>query len=316
VLFRSARGRHRHRGRYPEFTMSPLAERFARDLEGLTDLPSIPPAVAKLLATVQSPDVSLPVVADIIRTDPALAAQILRVANSAAYGLRVPAATIRDALLRLGFKEVRRLAVVLSLYSAAGSRGPAVDRDPRWHDTFWHHSLGVGHAAEIIASRSALARESLDGEGESLFLGGLFHDLGLLALATHYPDDYTSVRRAAGDSGAPFCAAEVEILLTDHGELGAQLAQRWRLPDLAVTAIRAHHRVELAPLEHQAAVSVLQMAEAVCHAAEIGDLEEGGPLSLEPGAASLGLSAAEVTGIVEATRAESQRSAAILGAGR
>jgi HD-like signal output (HDOD) protein len=286
-----------------------LADRFARDLEGLNDLPSMPPAVMRLVAAVESPDVSLPEVGEIIRTDPALAAQILRVANSAAYAGRAPAATIREALLRLGLREVRRLAVVLSLYNAAGKQVKVVD-----HDTFWQHSLGVASAAEIIARRArAPGRSGLGpNECESLFLAGLFHDLGLLALASHYPVEYESVRRLIGASDVTFCAAEMELLLTDHGELGAQLAAHWRLPPPAVGAIRAHHRPALAPPELRLPVLVLRAAESVCQRAGIADLNEGSVVPLEDGVDELGLELEAIDAIVKETRVETARAAAML----
>jgi putative nucleotidyltransferase with HDIG domain len=286
-----------------------LAERFARDLEGLNDLPAMPPAVAQLIAAVESPDVSLPEVGEIIRTDPALAAQILRVANSAAYAGRAPARTIREALLRLGLKEVRRLAVVLSLYNAAGKQVKVVD-----HDTFWKHSLAVASAAEIIARQVRVPGGAGLGpnDGETLFLAGLFHDLGLLALASYYPVEYASVRRSIEDSDLTFCAAEMELLMTDHGELGAQLAAHWRLPPPAVAVIRAHHRAELAPPELSVAVLALRAAESACRRAGIADLNEGHVVELDGGIPELGLAADAIDGIVEETRVEAARAAAML----
>src|SRR5213593_1618739 len=91
--------------------MPTLTERFVADIEGLSDLPSLSPVLAHLIATLGREDASVAEVAAIIRQDPVIAARVLRAANSAAYIGRSPVSSIRDALLRLGLARIRRLAL-------------------------------------------------------------------------------------------------------------------------------------------------------------------------------------------------------------
>jgi len=126
--------------------MLTLTERFVADIEGLSDLPSLSPVLAHLIATLGREDASVAEVAAIIRQDPVIAARVLRSANSAAYIGRSPVSSIRDALLRLGLARIRRLALVASLYDAVPVRGTRAARE-----IFWQHSLGVAHGSEIIA---------------------------------------------------------------------------------------------------------------------------------------------------------------------
>jgi HD-like signal output (HDOD) protein len=115
-----------------------------------------------------------------------------------------------------------------------------------------------------------------DLEPEGAFLLGLFHDVGLLALAGHYEPEYRAIRRVAQQSERPYWAVEPLVLGTDHGVLGGLIAHSWGLPPLAVEAIRAHHGGgDVAP-QIARRVVVLQLAETVSLQAGLGDLDEGG----------------------------------------
>src|SRR5256885_5407339 len=118
--------------------MPTLTERFVADIEGLSDLPSLSPILAHLIATLGREDASVAEVAAIIRQDPVIAARVLRSANSAAYIGPSPGSSTSDALLRPGPAPIRRLALVATLYDAVPARGPRAARE-----TFWQHSLRV-----------------------------------------------------------------------------------------------------------------------------------------------------------------------------
>src|SRR5256885_10548655 len=152
--------------------MPTLTERFVADIEGLSDLPSLSPVLAHLIATLDREDASVAEVAAIIRQDPVIAARVLRAANSAAYIGRSSVSSIRDALLRLSLARIRRLALVASLYDAVPVRGTQASRA-----IFRQHSLAVAHCSEVIARHAIGAPADLN--PESVFLSGLLHDLGL-----------------------------------------------------------------------------------------------------------------------------------------
>ena len=288
--------------------MPTLTERFVADIEGLSDLPSLSPVLAHLIATLGREDASVAEVAAIIRQDPVIAARVLRSANSAAYAGRSPVSSIRDALLRLGLARVRRLALVASLYDAVPVRGTRAARE-----IFWHHSLAVAHGSEIIARYAVGGPEDLD--PESVFLAGLLHDLGLLVLESHYPKESTAVKRHADAKGVPLCKAEVEILQTDHGELGALLATHWTMPDSIAAAIRAHHRLDQAPAEYRWNAAVTHLADYLVSQEAIADLKEGSAVNFDNAAVeTLGLFPEALALITEETRTEARKAAAVLSA--
>src|SRR5947207_11644127 len=144
--------------------MLTLTERFVADIEGLSDLPSLSPVLAHLIATLGREDASVAEVAAIIRQDPVIAARVLRSATSAAYIGRSPVSSIRDALLRLGLARIRRLALVASLYDAVPVRGTRAARE-----IFWQHTLGRANRSVVVARYAVVRPEDLYAETDFLF---------------------------------------------------------------------------------------------------------------------------------------------------
>lgn len=288
--------------------MESLTERFVQDIEGLSDLPSLSPVLAQLVATLGHEDASVVDVSQIIRQDPVIAARVLRAANSAAYAGRAPVVSIREALLRLGLARIRRLALVASLYAAVPVRGTRAARD-----AFWRHSLGVAHAAEILARHATVVSDSAD--PESAFLGGLLHDIGLLVLESHYPRECAMARRHAVAEQIPLPAAEQAVLGVDHAELGALLATHWSLPASITAAIRAHHRIDGAPPEYRWEASVVHLADYLVSREGLGDLQEGSVIAFDAGVyAELGLTPDAMRDVVTEASAEARRAAMVLAA--
>ena len=290
--------------------MPTLVERFVEDLGRVTDLPSKPQVLLRLVSALGNPDIALRDVAEIIRQDPALSAQLLRIANSAIYAPRVRIFAVTDALMRIGLIQTRRLALALSLYNT-------VPRQEffRHQQTFWRHSLGTAHAALVVARH-------LDGrtggfDEEQMFLLGLFHDVGMIALAGHYATEFAAVEEFARQSTLPFDAAEVAVLGTDHGELGGILATYWGLPSAAVELIRTHHRLDRVPPELARPMAILQAAEWLCGQAGIADLGEGPRAGIDSVLFDdLGLPADVLPDLVWQVRGETERTEAVLASGR
>lgn len=286
--------------------MPTLTERFVADIEGLSELPSLSPALAQLVASLGREDASVADVAAIIRQDPVLVARVLRSANSAAYAGRSAVVSIRDALLRLGLLRVRRLALVASLYDAVPVRGTRAARE-----VFWQHSLGVAHGAEIIARHATAALE--DADPEAAFLAGLLHDIGLLVLESHYPKEAAAVKRHAAAEGLPLAQAELAVLQTDHGELGSVLAGHWAIPESIAVGIKAHHRLDLAPDAHRWSAAIVHLADYIVTSEGIGDLQEGSALGFDDAVLSvLGIAPDVLPQIIEETRAEARKAASVL----
>ncbi|MGP1680042.1 MAG: HDOD domain-containing protein [Burkholderiales bacterium] len=227
----------------------------------LDRLPALPEVVQDLMDYLQRPEVDVGQVAYRIARDPALAAKLLRVANSSFYGLQSQVATVPDALVVLGLRAVRTLvtgaAVVTHFQTLA-----AVGYDQR---AFWLHSAGTALCAR------ALARE-LGANTENAFTAGLLHDIGRLILAARFPEAYRRVAAYRAGHDCHPIEAEHEVLGFDHAQIGAALAARWKFPAGIAAAIAGHH----APMDQPAdsLAGVIHLADVMAHVLEFPGGEE------------------------------------------
>lgn len=224
-------------------------------LKGVRSLPSLPTVVVELLQSIDDDDADTQELAEKLARDQALAAKVLRVANSSFYGLQGKVESIGDAIVVLGLQGLRTLATAAAVTGtfAAGGEGA--------HDlrSFWRHSVAVALCAKEIA------RQRHMNEGNA-FAAGLLHDIGRLALAACFPRHVAAVaaeREAHDDS---LLAAERRLLGIDHAEIGQMLTEYWRFPTILSQAIGTHHVPDAtaAPL-----AAVIHVADAVAHALDL-----------------------------------------------
>lgn len=206
-------------------------------LESLDHLPVIPAVAARLLSLNDDATSALEV-SQVISTDPVLTATLLRVSNSAYYGFSRRLSTVREAVLLLGFKQVRQIAVGASVMrSWKRAAGGADEFDM---DLFWGHSMSVAVMAETAARKFSAGRP------EEAFTAGVLHDVGVLALREAMPLQFRAAIRAAS-SGTELLIAEREHIGLTHDEVAEALADRWQLPERLVDAIAHHHDAGLSP---------------------------------------------------------------------
>ena len=171
-------------------------------------------------------------IAELISQDPAMTAEILRVANAAVFGQRQRVDTANRAVVVLGLDLAAHLIFFFSVYQAIQPQLPEFS-----YEAFWAHSLGVGLAASCIQAQSARDSRVV----ERAMVGGLLHDLGKLVFACFLPRAYTRVLAIAREQKASLISVETEQLGVSHVELGSHLAEQWHLPPPVVAAIRWHH---------------------------------------------------------------------------
>ena len=223
--------------------------------ENLNLLPC-PGVASRVIEAVASPDLSAGDLESIILCDPALTARMLKIANSAYYGLRQEVGHVCHAIVLLGFRTTRNIATTAAL-GAWFKRGRRVGRMTA-HD-IWRHSLHVAVAAEVLARRLVPEADPDDG-----FLAGLLHDLGILAEFEICPKDLEFVFHLRETRDLSHVAAERQALGTDHCHVGQTLLRRWSLPQSLRDAVSPHHAYErsngdLAPL-----AKTVALAEAMC----------------------------------------------------
>lgn len=185
-------------------------------------LPPLPQAVLALQHTLSDEAASIDRCAAQIRQDPALTARLLRLANSAFYGVPGRVGSLDDAVRLIGLRSLRLLAMT----AAVSLQFPPPREDVLPLGAFWRHALATAFLAQELAT-------NVGRSPETAYLGGLLHDIGRLALAVAQPE------RAKGAFGTP--DHERAKLGFDHAELGAAIAIHWRLPDEVVAMIGNHH---------------------------------------------------------------------------
>jgi diguanylate cyclase (GGDEF)-like protein len=201
-------------------------------------LPSLPAVAVKVIDLTSKPDVSLDELARVIQNDQALAAKILRTVNSSFYGLRRPCANISQSLVMLGLSTVKSLALSFSLVASLGSgSGEKFD-----YIAYWRRGLYTAVAARCLARAAGVLHE------DEAFLGGLLQDIGMVAMYRALGARYAALI-AEGTHG-DLAQRELHSLELQHPDVGAMLAQRWRLPTELIVPVRYHERPTAAPREH------------------------------------------------------------------
>jgi putative nucleotidyltransferase with HDIG domain len=236
----------------------------AQRLKQLRDLPPLPSVVLDLIGSFGREDVDVTTLAEKMSRDQALAAKILRLANSSFYGLPAKVRTVTQAIVVLGFASARALAVASSVIENFSPGGHHVDVAE-----FWRHSIAVALGAKNLARRANL-------DQDFAFVAGLLHDVGQLVLAIGFPDEYARVRAACACDDITVSEAELRVLGVDHQRAGQLLAEMWKFPPLIQRAIGHHDAPAATDLAD--VPGVVHAANALVLALDLG----GGPHAAVP----------------------------------
>jgi len=202
-------------------------------------LPSLPNVALEVIQLVQQPNLHLEQIAETIQHDPALASKVLKTVNTSFYGQTEQVTRLSHAVVVLGLNSVKTLALGFSL------AGQFKDLAPDGFDQagFWKRSLYTAVAARELARQMGVPHE------EEAFLGGLFQDLGVLALHEVQGELYAALTRQANGDHQALLELEQAHLDLDHPTVGAALGKNWRLPEILLAPIRHHETPASAPEE-------------------------------------------------------------------
>lgn len=200
-------------------------------------LPSLPAVAVEVIELTRDPEVKLERLAETIQNDQGLASKVLRTVNSSYYGLRQKCATIRQALVVLGLSAVKSLALGFSLVSSVDRSGERFD-----YDTYWRRGLFTAISARSIARAAGCPYE------DEAFLAGLLQDIGMVAMFEALGDRYADILEQTGGDHGKLCRFEIADLELQHPDLGAMMAQRWKLPEELVLPVKYHERPSAGPV--------------------------------------------------------------------
>lgn len=199
--------------------------------------PALPATVNKVIAVTSNPESSANDLMKAILPDQSMCATILKIANSAFFGIPNSVSTIEKAVVVLGFDEIRDVVIGKAVFSSFQK----LNRDNRNNiKIFWEHSFTCGLAAKIIANHLGQPKSEL-------FVAGLIHDIGKLAMLSATPQDYASFLEPAEPGAFGSTSREKETFSITHDQIGMRLLKRWHFPDSLIVAIGYHHQPQAAP---------------------------------------------------------------------
>lgn len=196
------------------------------------DLPPMPKVMLKAREIMADPNSSFKEIAKVIETDQAIAAKILKVANSAYYGLSGMVSSIHQASVVLGYKTLEQ---VITMVSSSSLLGKQLKGYGLGAGVLWQHSLAVAVASKSISQKRAPSLEN------DAFAVGLIHDAGKLALDQYVSSQKKEIDAYLRNNGGCFLKAEQKVLGFDHTEIALELCKKWKLPEDHAVAIRFHH---------------------------------------------------------------------------
>ncbi|MCP4645058.1 MAG: HDOD domain-containing protein [bacterium] len=257
-------------GNFDHLGVSLKLESIATTVRKFESLPGLPETVERVREAMLDPEIPITDVARAISTDPPISAQLLTVANSAAYGFQSRVLSVEAAASLLGLKETYSIALssaVIDLFSKS---------DTFDYQGFWNRSFVCGAAAKAIAEERGESRPS------GVFSAGLLYDLGQLALTEVAGDRYAEIE--SGLDGIELVQQEEESLGLSHTEAGYELARAWGFPPELAEPIRFHHAPESAK---EVPINVATVAIAAVMARAYQDETSDNPNLFEPCRASL-----------------------------
>lgn len=228
------------------------------------ELVSLPEVCLRMQMLADDPRVNADQLGQVLSQDPALTARLLKLVNSAYYGLAARVDTASRAVSVVGTEALRNLALAASAVEVF-NRIPAELMDMV---TFWKHSVFCGLLARKLAERCRVLHS------ERLFITGLLHDVGRLLIYARMPEAAAEVLQRVNGRDVPVCELEQQVLGFDHAEVGGALLALWQLPANLQAAVGCHHdpsAATAAPLE----AALVHIANAVTHQIDSGGEVDG-----------------------------------------
>jgi len=206
-------------------------------LKTMVELPPLPAVSLRLMELASDERTNAQQLANVLSADPALTARILRFGNSAAYGYQRRVASVREAIMVVGFELVSQVAFATSMIDNFRRFRPGDEHFDT--DTFWLHSVSVAIGGEAVARKCMFARPS------DAFTAGILHDVGRLVLRQTFPREFDLAAVMSAGTHAAFRESELATMGYAHDDVGRALGEHWNFPEQIAEAIGNHHRSDL-----------------------------------------------------------------------
>jgi len=234
-------------------------------IERIRSLQGLPASAVQILNMIQDPDIDIGELTKIIEFDPGLTANLLKLANSAYFGMPRKVNSVREAAIRLGTNRISQLVIASAIAPIASKAVKGYDLPA---GDLWTHAVAVAIGTEKMGLALNLKLP------DHAFTAGLLHDIGKIIMGTFIEVDASPIMQLAFNEGVSFDAAEREILGIDHAEVGSLLLAAWKLPTDITEIVRYHHIPDEA--EHGSQVlEMVHLANNLCLLGGIGSGMDG-----------------------------------------
>lgn len=202
----------------------------------VTALPPFRETILQANKMLSDPDISARDLASVLRYDVGATANILKICNSAYFGLKVPVNNLQQAIVHIGNQELKNILIISGTMPYFTGTQSGYEGE---YGELLRHSI----ATALLAKRLG---DYLDKPDEVLFLAGLLHDVGKLVLGAHVKDEYPAIIQRVEQESLPFHEVEKEVLGISHDEVGGMILEHWNFPEEITSAVRRHHTFDVA----------------------------------------------------------------------
>jgi HD-like signal output (HDOD) protein len=230
-----------------------------RTVTAMGELPTLPRTYSALAQAINDPEVSLDRMAKIVESDVAISAKVLRLVNSAFFGLMNEIATVKTAVCYLGIEVLKHLVLSVEVFGVFRVRKPI-----------------AGFSMEKLQSHAQLTARIVKGLPvpryltDAAIVAALLHDVGKLVMAARLPEQLAHALKIASHEGQPLYAVEDNLLGFNHAGIGAHLLALWGLPSPIVEAVAYHHAPSRIPQQKFDTVAAVYLADLLAHECDQG----------------------------------------------
>ena len=234
-----------------------MIEKAMQLVEKIDELPTIPAVAIQVLQLIDQPDVKIEEVADLMLSDQVMTARVMKMINSPVYKPGAEITSLRRALVYLGLRHIRELALTTSFINAFDENEGAFEIS-----AFWEHSFGVGMVSKIIAQNIGYA------DLEKAYIAGIIHDLGEVFLSHYMREGFQRVLDSIKDKPLKLIDVEAELLGTTHCEIGLCMARKWNFPEVYCEVIANHHSPAEAVID-PVLCAIVSLSDLFCSVREL-----------------------------------------------
>ena len=238
-----------------------LIEKAEQMVGKIDDLPTIPAVATQILQLLDQPNVNIEQVADLMLSDQVMTARLLKMLNSPVYKPTHEITSLKLALVYLGLRHIREVALTTSFISAFEKDTAAFEIS-----TFWEHAFGTGMVSKIIAGKIGYP------DLEKAYISGIIHNLGIVFLSTYLGEEFQEVLASIKDKPISLRSAEIQRFGTSHCEIGLCMARKWNFPEAYCEVIGYHHSPDNATID-PVLCSIVNLSDLFC---SVRGLDYGG----------------------------------------